>query len=371
MKQNIMEPRKILQIHWHGRFGNRMFTYAFCNAFARKYNLKYYLPSEWEGSHLFVDSEYAEIIPDDELRLHVNQSHKSMDTREYRTQAVENYKRKSGDTATLVTLKEERIHTLNNLYFDDLDCMYVDHCYKTMDTSFVKSLFQFNTIVKNSQIYRELENLKGTYDLVHLRRGDIAMAGYKGAHSMISRDSYVSAVEHYEYNVDSMVWISDNESEFHIPYKLTELKEWHKKWNQKAKRAKGHWFYPTGERKDHEVFFDFFPDFLLLIFARTIFRGNSAFSWWGAFLSDAKVYSPVIQSKPIEKKEKFHVQNSVAFVEGNYPHFMGSLAEGFINIILNDDEQKSSDDQHQAQDPEHSASETPTENNEVETCTGD
>jgi hypothetical protein len=331
-----MDSDKILQIHWHGRFGNRMFLYGFCNAFAKKYNLKYYMPSEWEGTHLFVKSDYCDIIPDDELRLHVNQSNKTMDTREYRVQAVENYKKRTNDKTQLVTLKEERIHNMKNVFFDDLDCMYIDHCYKTMNTSFMKELFTFNNSVKNSPIYKEIEKLKGTYDLVHLRRGDIAMGGYKGAHSMISKQSYIDAVEHYDFNPDSLLWISDNDNESHIPYKHTELKEWYTKWTHIAKRAKGHWFYPTGERKDKDVFFDFFPDFLLLIFARTIFRGNSAFSWWGAMLSDAKVYSPVIQSKPVEKKEKHHIQESVVFVEGNYPHFMGSIGEGFIDIILNE-----------------------------------
>lgn len=329
-----MEHKKILQIHWHGRFGNRMFLYGFCNAFAKKYNVKYYMPSDWEGTHLFVKSKYTEIIPDEDLRLHINQSQKSMDTREYRIEAVNNYKSRSHDPVELVTLKEERIYNMKNLYFDDLDCMYIDHCYKTMTTPFMKELFTFNDLVKNSQIYKEIESLKHTYDLVHLRRGDIAMTNYKGAHSMISKDSYISAVEHYGFSVDSMVWISDNESETHIPYKMNDLKEWHKKWTTKAKRVHNQWFYPTGEKKDSEVFFDFFPDFLLLHFARTIFRGNSAFSWWGALLSDAKIYSPVIQSKPVDRKDKYYCQESVVFVEGNAPHFMGSIAEGFIDINL-------------------------------------
>ncbi len=334
-----MDSNKILQIHWHGRFGNRMFMYAFCNSLAELNGLTYYIPSEWEGTHLFKNHERVKIIPDDELRLHVNQSQKGMDTKEYRAKAVEYYKQRSQDISlTHVTLKEERIYDMKNMYYDDLDCMYAGHCHKHMSKDFVKQLFEFNENVKNSEMYKEIETLKGTYDLVHLRRGDISIPSYKGAHSMIAKQCYINALEHYGFEEKNVVWISDNYNETSIPTKNEELNAWYQKWLPRTNEGKHKWFYPIGEHKiDDVVFFDFFIDFLLLKFARTIFRGNSAFSWWGAFLSDAsKVYSPILQSKPSDKKEKYHVQQDVIFVENNDPHFMGSTGEGFINIKFNE-----------------------------------
>ena len=334
-----MDSKKILQIHWHGRFGNRMFLYAFCNSLAERNGLTYYMPSEWEGTYLFNQTERVEIIPDAELRLHVNQSQKDMDTKEYRSKAVQIYKQKTNDYSLQhVTLKEDKIYNMNNFYYDDLDCMYAEHCHKHMSSSFVKNLFEFNDTVKNSEMYKEIETLKGTYDIVHLRRGDIAMPTYTGAHSMIAKQCYINALEHYGYEEKEVVWISDNYNETTIPSKNADLNIWYQKWLPKTHEGRHRWFYPTGEHKINDiVFFDFFIDFLLLKFARTIFRGNSAFSWWGAFLSDAtNMYSPILQSKPLDKKEKYYVQQDVIFIDNNEPHFMGSIGEGFVNIKFND-----------------------------------
>ena len=77
-----------------------------------------------------------------------------------------------------------------------------------------------------------------------------------------------------------------------------------------------------------EPFFDFVPDFLKLYFAKTIFRANSSFSWWGAFLSPtAKVYSPILHKRIIYSEEKKEL--NCEFVEGNSPHFMHVLGYGF------------------------------------------
>ena len=59
---------KIVMVHWNGRFGNRVFSYMFGKSYADKHNLDFYLPSEWEGTKLFVDSG-VKIISDDTLRL--------------------------------------------------------------------------------------------------------------------------------------------------------------------------------------------------------------------------------------------------------------------------------------------------------------
>jgi hypothetical protein len=53
----------------------------------------------------------------------------------------------------------------------------------------------------------------------------------------------------------------------------------------------------------------FLPDFMTLVNAPVILRGNSSFSWWAATLGNGKIYSPIIDNGP------FH------FVNGNHPRF--------------------------------------------------
>ena len=49
----------LLQPRWAGRFGNRMFQYAFGATFARLTGRDYFLPSEWEGTRLFKAQPHA------------------------------------------------------------------------------------------------------------------------------------------------------------------------------------------------------------------------------------------------------------------------------------------------------------------------
>ena len=50
-------PNKIVLLHWIGRFGNRMFQYAFGCSYAKRYNCIFYIPSEWEGSIIFKSNK--------------------------------------------------------------------------------------------------------------------------------------------------------------------------------------------------------------------------------------------------------------------------------------------------------------------------
>jgi len=313
---------KIVQVHWIGRFGNRMFEYSYGCCYAKLHGLKYYHPSDWEGSTLFEGYENAEVQPDDLLRLKINQSNKEMDTTEYRKSAIQEYNANNNDNIELVNWNTSSALCKTNVFFDDLNCMYFPHCFKLYDTDFIKNVvYKFKDEIRNSELFKALEKRKGTYDVIHLRRGDIASKSYHGAHSMISKKSYVNAVENAGFDISDFVWVSDDPNE-----------RTHHEWIDKCKN--GHWAYPTGERQIPDVFFDFLPEFLIVYFARTVFRGNSAFSWWAAFLGDSKVYSPVITSKPTGKRNDFH-EMDCEFVEGNHPHFMGSRGEGFHDIIFN------------------------------------
>jgi hypothetical protein len=59
--------------------------------------------------------------------------------------------------------------------------------------------------------------------------------------------------------------------------------------------------------------FDFLPDFYRLMKAEVLFRANSTFSMWAAWLGNGKVYSPVMEGKPGGQIV------DVEFVEGNHP----------------------------------------------------
>jgi hypothetical protein len=59
----------------------------------------------------------------------------------------------------------------------------------------------------------------------------------------------------------------------------------------------------------------FVPDFLAMVHADVLFRGNSTFSWWAATLGDGEVYSPIIDGLEGGK------EHDVPFVKGNHPRF--------------------------------------------------
>ena len=54
-------PNKLVLLQWIGRFGNRMFQYAFGCSYAKRYNCIFYLPSEWEGTIIFKPNQIKEL----------------------------------------------------------------------------------------------------------------------------------------------------------------------------------------------------------------------------------------------------------------------------------------------------------------------
>ena len=145
-------------------------------------------------------------------------------------------------------------------------------------------------------MYKDIWEQRGTYTVAHLRKGDIADPNYKGAHSCITKESYINVMKTHGIDHENVIWLSDDINErtkWPTPFKT---KNWYE-------CSRGHsWSYPVGENSYPEIVFDFLPELLLMIFAKRIYRANSSFSWWGAFLSDAEIYSPVIKSKPQNKK---------------------------------------------------------------------
>lgn len=318
--------KKMVLIHWIGRFGNRMFQYAQVNQWAKNNDAVSFVPSEWEGTKLFKNSKYCKIITDYQWRLETNQTHPQMNTPEYRKGAVERYKKRTEDSIEF--LDSRCFNNKTNIAFDDLNTMYIPKLFKEFDESFLKTLFEFNENIKELQIYKDIYDMRGTYTVAHLRKGDIADPNYKGAHSCVSKESYLKIMQSHDVNPDSVIWLSDDIKERTAWPSQFTTKNWYS-------CSKGHkWTYPVGEHQSrNEIVFDFLPELLLMVFAKRIYRANSSFSWWGAFLSDAEVYSPVIKSKPKDKRNDYCLQ-TCDFVEGNSPHFMGSLEENMHDIVF-------------------------------------
>jgi hypothetical protein len=313
------DSRKIILLHWIGRFGNRMFQYAFGCSYAKKYNCTFYIPSEWEGTIIFKPNKYCKIITDEKLCLDINNIHT---TDESIKNSLNNYNSRNGDTVEYVSFDNKSNIGKINIAFNDLHCMYFTFCFHLFDPELIKEIYTFNDNVLQSEIYKWYYDNKNKYDVVHLRRGDISELNFVGSHSMISKESYYKQLDILKINRSEVIWVTESEKDRSI-----------NKWNT---ISQGHrWKYPSGEMYCPIIFLDFLPDFLNMLFARTLLRGNSSLSWWAAFLSTAVVYSPIIKPKPLENKNKYYCLET-EFIKGNYPHFMGSKLEAdcFNDIIF-------------------------------------
>lgn len=123
------------------------------------------------------------------------------------------------------------------------------------------------------EIQQALTRLDYPKVVAHRRVGDYKGLGWP----VVSEESYRKAAEQFGYKID---WILTEENPLHHDLFAPEL--------------------------------SFVPDFFAMLQADVIFRGNSTFSWWGATLSNARVFSPVMDG--IKGGEQL-----VPFVEGNHP----------------------------------------------------
>jgi hypothetical protein len=317
--KKTVSPKKqkdvIMLVHWNGRFGNRVGSYVFGRNYAEMHDLDFYIPSEWEGSYLFNDTGYK-IIEDDQLRLQINQSKQPFDNLSYRAKAVGEYCKKVGKKITYMNPDVPSQYGNTNVFFDSL-CVNGPHIFKDMSRKKILEWLEFNDEVKNLDVYKRLEDIQGTYDIAHLRRDDISNANYnKNNHqgySVVSKESYIEAFKKFGYDPDKMEWTTD---------------DWTGKWGVgKPGNKRAGWSYPVGSNKVPDVIFDWLPDFLRLYFARTLFRGNSSFSWWAGMLSPcAKTYSPILNQRKIYFGEEDEVD--FEFVEGNHPHWLNFKGNG-------------------------------------------
>ena len=313
----VTNQRKLVQIHWIGRFGNRMFQYVFGCHYAYQFGATYYLPSSWEGTVLFKPVPGVKIIPDQQLRLELNQTLPELDTTEYRHSCITKYNQRTGDQVQLVSFRLQKNYGRVNVCFDDLHMMYFPWIFQSYSTQRIRSFLQFREEIVTSPLYQYWYQRRGTYDVAHVRRGDITSPEFTGSHSAISIESYHRAMRRVDIDPDKVIWISDD------PNVRTP-----NRWHQYCHYG---WHYPTGQVKIDTVFFDFLPDFLAMVFARNLFRGNSSLSWWAGFLTEGTVYSPVLGNR-VTCQGLYFVDCD--FVRGNHPHFMGAKWEGEFGDII-------------------------------------
>ena len=297
---------KIILLHWNGRFGNRMFTYVFLKHYAEKFNLDIWVPSKWEGDYLF-DHPGHQIIPDAELRLYLNQTMPELDNLDARMNAIYRYNQRTGDNVIYMNPDEPGDYGKVNVCIDSL-CSYHSSIFTRYSRDKILNEYcRFSPALKASPLFRKMEAQKGSYIIAHLRRDDIANAQNVSnqGYSLISLNSYEKAFEKYGYQFADVNWVTDDRTG---------------QWGVQSVRYEDYWSYPEGSMYYDDVVFSWFEDFLKLMFARVIFRANSSFSWWAAFLSSAIVYAP-----RLDKRILFHeslTETDFDFEEGNHPHWL-------------------------------------------------
>jgi hypothetical protein len=305
----------LLQLRWRGRFGNRLFQYAYGATYARLTGVEFWIPSEWEGTRLFKHQPHR-VVENEDIRLALTSPDDSDAGDQQRLEAVQKHypdaKRLDVEAAPDPYLKPGHPVCHSN------GCAYNNNVFPRMSKSHLKSLCEFSDEVTRLEAYKRYSDMQGLYDVAHLRRDDISDAEYNRTHvqgySVVSMESYRQAFRKFGYSEDSIVWVSDD-----------YMGKWHV---GRKNRLIGGWEYPSGSEYLPAIMFDWLDDFLKLYFARTIFRANSSFSWWAATLSPtARVFSPVIGQPHVYGIDGMN-EITVDFVEGNRPHWLPQWVRG-------------------------------------------
>lgn len=298
--------KKIILLHWNGRFGNRMFTYAFLRHYADEFGMPAWLPSGWEGELLFAKSKLP-IIDDDTLRLHLNQTHPDFDTLPARLAAIRQYNLEHADDIRFINPDNSADYGNLNCCIDSLCCYHPSIFSRYSRQKMLTDYFCFSDLVKRSDLYKRMEDEQGKFVVAHLRRDDIAdpRNNTNRGYSVVSKASYQQAFEQYGYDPATVRWVTDDRSG---------------SWGITAPVLPDNWTYPTGSQYYPQVIFSWLPDFLRMVFAKALFRANSSFSWWAGFFCGGQVYAPRLLARKLfhETQEELLVD----FEQGNHPHWI-------------------------------------------------
>jgi hypothetical protein len=304
----------LLQLRWRGRFGNRLFQYAYGATYARVNGVPFYLTAPWEGTRLFTHQPHP-VVPDAEIREALSAGEeKDRDADKLRVVQSIYPAAVQMDVESAPDPYVKPGHPICHAN----GCTYNDRVFPKISRRHLKELCEFSDEVTRLDVYKRYEDMQGLYDVAHLRRDDISDAEYNRVnpqgYSVVSQASYRRAFARFGYSPDDVIWVSDDYTgAWHVDRKM---------------RRRGGWSYPEGSEYLPGVVFDWLDDFLKLYFARTIFRANSSFSWWAATLSPtAQVFSPVIDKRHIYGVDGME-EIDVEFVEGNGPHWLPHWVRG-------------------------------------------
>jgi len=221
----------------YGRFGNQLFQYAFCRAWAEKHDARLELPP-WVGDFLFPNASREDI------------------TREAVAPCGE-------------WLPPEHFSV------DIIGYCQKPHHLATYTRERAREWFSILPAVR-------MPRFRSWYIACHLRHGDYR--DYPGFWPVIERVAFERAVEAHGYDPKDIVWVSEENphpSTVVLPPVPPSLS-----------------FLRMGPRWPRDYDLKFLPDWQILLDAPVLFRSNSSFSWWAGELTDHEaVYSPDIDMR--------------------------------------------------------------------------
>ncbi len=236
-----------------GRWGNQLFIIAFAKAYADSIGAVLELPDTWIGRIIFP---HFENYPTISTILPVMNFHHMP----------------KGETNIALTgfyQNQESIDLWKNKPYREW--------FKIRES----------LMAPHKEVWRFITEHYGTMPICHIRSGDYKETPYP----ILSQKTFIKAIKKYvsdDYDDIQWAFVSDGEtSEPQLPQLLKETP------------------------------LDFMSDFIYMMLAPILFRGNSSFSWWAATLANAeqKVYSPLVQG--LNKND-----TECEFVEGNWPSFL-------------------------------------------------
>ena len=223
-----------------------MHEYAFASTYAKKFNYSFETFADWEGNVIFKTPQYK-FIQEEEIKSYLRDGALSI---EDRVKMVLKY---YPEAAYIDPHRDEDPYQQPScqVIFDSLSA-YNNKIFEGMDKDFIKNIFEFSNLIKNTEAYQYWESKKGTYDVAHLRRDDIANVEFNlnniQGYSVISKDSYYKAFKKFGYDPEKIEWVSDD-----------FINKWH---TDRPKTEQFGWAYPEGSIYNEIKIFDWLEDFL-------------------------------------------------------------------------------------------------------------
>ena len=164
-------------------------------------------------------------------------------------------------------------------YFQNQNCINI------LSRKALKERYKF--LPRYTEAFPKQQNY---YIAAHLRRGDYV--NKQDYYCVVMQESYLRACDKFGLDKSKIIWVSE-ETQHPNPFESEGL--------------------------------GFLPDFMTLMNADVILRANSTFSWWASVLSNAKIYSPLLEAR--------RGQRVFEFVDGNWPRCADSR---WVDGVLSD-----------------------------------